>query len=300
VALPEYSLRDRSVPDGLTSTADQVRVAAMRTSVLYYETERRPSAGIQVIDRAAALLGVLAESRKPVPLREIAEKAGLQRSTTRRILGTLENHGFCERDEASRYRLGLRLFELGTLVQRRFELRDCGRPQLEYLADRSQLTVSLCVLQNRRAVCIDRIDGHHAHSLALAVGGSLPLHAGAAPRALLAHLPDTELDAYLDRPPDAFQQLTHKTIVSPADIYRDVKQIRVRGWSYGDEDVTEGLSAIGAPVFDYTRRAVGAISLSGLTPAVVKNKRNLIALVTEAAQKTSICLGSETSARGDC
>jgi DNA-binding IclR family transcriptional regulator len=250
------------------------------------------SAGIQVIDRAASLLTLLGESRKPLTLRELGDNAGLQRSTARRILASLEKHGFCERDRHSRYRLGLRLFQLGSVVQARLELRECAQPHIEGLADETHLTVNLCVPQGTRAVCIDRIEGRHAQSFALTVGGSLPLHAGAAPRALLAHLPETALDSYLRSAEDSLERFTTRTITSASALRDDVERIRGRGWSHGDEDVTEGFSAVGAPVFDHRSLIVGAISVSGLTAAVAKNIERLVQLVTSAARATSVSFGS--------
>jgi DNA-binding IclR family transcriptional regulator len=270
----------------------------MRTTVSHSEMVAGTdsgSAGIQVIDRAALLLTLLSESRKPLALRELADKAELQRSTARRILASLEKHGFCERDRQSRYRLGLRLFQFGSVVQGRLEIRECAQPHIEHLADETHLTVNLCVLQGARAVCIDRIDGHHAQSFALAVGGSLPLHAGAAPRALLAHLPEAALDSYLSRPEGSLERFTTNTITSTSALREDVEGIRVCGWSHGNEDVTEGFSALGAPVFDHRSQAIGAISASGLTATVLKNMERLVRLVTSTARATSVSFGSNIS-----
>lgn len=246
---------------------------------------------VQVIDRAAALLDELAADSRAKSLAALSVASGLSKTTARRVLASLEQHGFCERTATGEYRLGLRLFELGTLVRERLDLRERSRPALEWLAEMRHLTVYLCVREADRAVCIERIDGRFAHTLALRVGGTQPLHAGASPLVLLSYTSDENVERYLARA-GGLEKLTARTMTSMVAVWRAVSACRARGFAVSREDVTDGVAAIGAPVFDHAGTVVAAVSLSGLTPHVLgANEQRLIEDVRAAAARISRELG---------
>ena len=250
---------------------------------------------IQVIDRAMVLLRALSEGGPEVRLRDLTRSSGLSPSTTRRILSSLIENDLCEQNGDGSYRLGLALFELGTRVEASFDLRDRSRPGLERLAATTNLTAFLCVRRDLKAICIDRIDGNYAFSLALTLGGSLQLHVGGASRALLAWDSDEQVLSYLrDAPP--FTALTPRTLVTPEQVLADVKESRERGWAISNEDVTPGVAAIGAPIFGHVQpeRPLAAISVAGLTPHVLGERADEIAgLLTQTADTISRSLGYE-------
>ncbi len=142
---------------------------------------------LDVLDDAGAVLVALESEGEAGPSR-VAEVAGLGRRDAAAVLERLCGMGLVERAEpAGTYRLGLRLFHLGAAVGRRLEVRQAARPALEDLHRATEETVYLCVRRGDEALCVDRIDGLWVQSLTLRVGESLPLHLGAASRALLAH-----------------------------------------------------------------------------------------------------------------
>jgi DNA-binding IclR family transcriptional regulator len=246
---------------------------------------------IQVIDRAVTLLDELAADSRPKSLAALSAASGLSKTTARRVLASLEQHGFCERTTAG-YRLGLRLFELGTLVRERLDLRERSTPALEWLAETTHLTVFLCVREDDRAICIERIDGRFAHTLALRLGGTLPLHTGAAPLVLLAYSSDDEVERYLAASFGQLQGFTSRTMTSPEAVREAVYECRARGFVVSNQDVTDGVAAIGAPVFDHMGAVAAAVSLSGLTPHVLgDNQPRIVDAVCTAAARTSKELG---------
>jgi DNA-binding IclR family transcriptional regulator len=248
--------------------------------------------GIQVIDRAVALMRVLAESEEPQRLRDLSRRAALSPSTTRRILASLCGHGLCEQAPDGSYRLGLALFELGRRVEDKLDLRTRSLPALKRLSDVSHLTAFICIRRDGQAIAIERVDGRYAFSLALTIGGSLPLNAGAAPRVLLAHTPDDEVRAMLaGRPPKRF---TDRTLVTEKEILEDIRLTRERGYVISDEDVTPGVAAIGMPVFGHLVHdsPVAAISIAGLVPQVLGDGFDtLIGQLRETAEEISRELG---------
>jgi DNA-binding IclR family transcriptional regulator len=254
-------------------------------------TEERGS-GIQVVDRAVGLMRALAEADGPQRLRDLADRVDLSPSTTRRILASLCQHQLCEQTPEGTYRLGLALFELGSRVEADLDIRTRSLPALKRLSDASHLTAFICVQRDERAIAIERVDGRYAFSLALTVGGSLPLYAGAASRALLAHLPEEEATRLLGEEP--LEAFTERTLVDPRQILADMRETRERGYAISDEDVTPGVAALGMPVFGhlFSDRPVAAVSVAGLVPQVLGDGRDdLLAQLREAAEEISRELG---------
>jgi DNA-binding IclR family transcriptional regulator len=254
--------------------------------------ETGSSSQIQVIDRAVSLMRLLAEADEPQGLREIARQASLSPSTTRRILASLCHHQLCEQTPDGAYRLGLALFELGTRVEADLDIRTRSLPALKRLSEASHLTAFICVQRDERVIAIERVDGRYAFSLALTVGGSLPLHAGAAPRALLAYTPEEEALRLLEQHQP--ERLTERTLVDPEQILADMRASRKRGYAISDEDVTPGVAALGMPVFGhlFPDRPVAAISIAGLVPQVLGDDfEKLLGQLRGAAEEISRELG---------
>lgn len=258
---------------------------------------------IQVLDRAAALLRVLAEANEPLRLRDLSRRGKLSASTTRRILVSLCQHRLCEQNADGSYSLGLMLFELGSKVEANLDIRTRSLPALRRLSEVSHLTAFVCVQRDDRAIAIERVDGRYAFSLALTVGGSLPLHAGGASKALLAHLPEEEAVELLEAHP--LQRFTERTLVETEEILADLRASRERGYVISDEDVTPGVAAIGMPIFGHVfrDRPVAAISIAGLVPQVLGDELDELVLgLRHAADEISRELGhgltDELPARG--
>jgi DNA-binding IclR family transcriptional regulator len=256
------------------------------------EALERSGSQIQVVDRAVDLLRVLGEADEPLGLREIARRSGLSVSTTRRVLSSLCHHGLCEQNASGRYGLGLLLFELGMRFESRLDIRVRSLPTLERLAEASQLTVFLCVRRDDRTIAIERIDGHYAFSLALTLGGSLPLYAGAASRVLASYLPESEVRRLLaEHPPTPF---TEHTLTTVDALVTDLRESRKRGYVISNEDLTPGVAALGMPVFSHhsDTEPAAAISIAGLVPQVLGDGcERVLALLRESAEEISRELG---------
>jgi DNA-binding IclR family transcriptional regulator len=248
---------------------------------------------IQVLDRAATLLRVLADARGPLRLGTIAEQAKLSPSTTRRILSSLCANGLCAQGSDGSYRLGLLLFELGSRVEAGFDVRERAHPALVRLSELTHLTAFLCVRDERRAIAIERIDGRYAFSLALTVGGTLPLHSGGAPRVFLAYDSEAEVRQYVSQAAP-LERFTPKSLVELDDLLADLRAVRERGYVVSDEDVTPGVAALAAPVFGHldVAKPVAAISIAGLVPHVLgEQKEFIVTLLLETAGLISRELG---------
>jgi IclR family transcriptional regulator, KDG regulon repressor len=245
----------------------------------------------QVLERSFGILDVLAESSEDLSLADLEERLDLNKSTSYRLLRTLEHHRFAEKDFGTgKYRLGSKLLELGARAVARFDLVTIGRPFLEKLSAQSGETSHLGVLTDREVVSIAVANGRHNLRMSVTVGGKAPVHCSSLGKAILALLPEQQVDLILGKHP--LQAHTRNTITRRTDLKLELAQIRTRGFALDNEELEDGLKCIGAAVQDYSGRVVGALSVAGA--ALRLNKRRLAVLtplVARMASEFSFSLG---------
>jgi DNA-binding IclR family transcriptional regulator len=214
-----------------------------------------------VLDRAMALIDTLAKERENLSLMELATRLELHKSTAHRLLMILERHRMVERDpRTGRYRLGLRLFELGALAIARFDIRDCARPHLDRVLFETEETVHLCVLDAGEVLYIDKLEPNRSVRMASKIGRLSPAHCSAVGKAMLAHLPEREVDEILRQ--HGLPRMTAKTIVTPGNLKAELKLIRERGYAIDNEEAEDGVRCVGAVLLGPNGRPLGAISVS--------------------------------------
>jgi DNA-binding IclR family transcriptional regulator len=245
---------------------------------------------IRALAKAVHLLEQLAEEREATP-RRLAALLDEPRTTTYRLLRSLEALDLVEPgSQPGSYRLGWKLMRLGAAVVERLDERQAALPVMEHVHERVGETVFLLVRRGFDAVCIERLDGLRVQSLALRLGGSLPLHVGAGPRALLAWEPREVWEEYVREAP--LTAITERTPSTRAALFRELEQTLAQGYALSDEDVTPGIASLGAPIFDYTGRIRAALSIGGLKSFVLGDDRDaFVALLTQSAHEISAALG---------
>jgi len=185
------------------------------------------------------------------------------------------------------------MMTIGSLVEDNLDIREVARPSLQLLLDETNCTSYLCLRRGSRAVCVDRLEGQAVRSLAMQLGGSLPLFAGAAPLTLLAFLPQPERELVLRQSPE----LPGDPRRPAADqLERTLAEVRARGYAVSDGDVTAGIAALGSPVFNHRHELVASISISGLRAQILGSKLQAnSALLIQAAHAASSALGDEAT-----
>ena len=225
-------------------------------------------ARVRAVSRAVAILRAFAPGRMHLTLGEIAAAADLDAGTARRLLVTLRDEGLVAQEaDTGRYHLTMQMLRFAGAVPEGRALSDLAAEDLRALAEATGLTVLLSVLREGEAVCLSR---HHGDSPVQVrwwpVGEAMPLNCGAAPRLLLAHMPEEAREAALSAPLTA---LTRHSVTNPVALREMLTQVRQQGWSLAVDDVVEGLSALAAPVIGADGRPVAAVSLGGLTPTLL-------------------------------
>jgi DNA-binding IclR family transcriptional regulator len=217
---------------------------------------------IAVIGKAAQVLEALLHRPEGAAPTQVAADLAINRSTAFRLLTSLERSRLVDRDpETGRYRLGLRFLTFGDAVRARIDVVSIADPVLRQLRDEVRLTVYLAIRNEWGAVCLKRLAGPDFDVLAWKPGQQLPFHRGAGPRALLAALPDAELEVYLAEPMD---RSTRSGMLAVDQVRQMVAITRERGWSLNAEDLTPGVSSVGVALRDVNGSAQYAISVAGL------------------------------------
>lgn len=204
-------------------------------------------AGIQVIDRAVALMQAIAAAPRELTAQQLAESCGLNRTTAWRILTSLEQHGLVFRDPATqRYGVGIDLVRLGEAAEVAPLIR-VARGLLQELAERVSEQVSLGVPGHLGFRYVEHLQPPDGSSVPRWLGQSGPLHAAASGKVLLSRLSRTERDAVL---PAELPRFTQTTIVDRDALERQLTEIRTQGFALGIGEHDELTSAICAPVVD--------------------------------------------------
>jgi DNA-binding IclR family transcriptional regulator len=241
---------------------------------------------IQAIERAAAVLELLARGSGRFGLSEIAASLGLAKGTVHGILRTLHGVGFVEQDRATgQYRLGATLLHLGTSYLDANELRSRSINWADTLAARSGESVRIGMHLDGRVLVVHHVFRPDDTPQTLDVGTSLPLHATALGKVLLAY--DTSLTVTAGE----FTSLTRRTIVKPSALARVLSQVRTAGWASDIEECMPGEASIAAPIRAHGGLVMGAIGISGAVDRVCaggqRPRTQLVDFVTDAARSIS-------------
>ncbi|MCP2361338.1 DNA-binding IclR family transcriptional regulator [Nonomuraea thailandensis] len=236
---------------------------------------------IQSVERAAAILRLLASGPRQLGVAELARALGLPKGTLHGILRTLVHVGFVEQDAATgKYRLGPTLLHLGSSYLDVNELRTRSINWADALAGRSRESAWIGTLHEGHVLVIHHVFRPDDSMQTLQVGTYLPTHASALGKVLLAHDPYGE-----GTPP--LEARTRRTIVDPAALESELDQVRARGWAAEMEELTEGEVAIAAPIKDPRGIVVGAIGIRGAVERLAADGRlnmEFVSYVRDAAR----------------
>jgi DNA-binding IclR family transcriptional regulator len=251
---------------------------------------------IQAIERACSILGAFSADRPELGVTELAGLLDLHKSTVHRFLVNLEQAGLVERlPRSGRYRLGLRLFELGSLVIQQMNVWDEALPFLEALVRDSGETGHMAVLDGGEAIYIEKVETRRALRIPSAMGRGYPAHSTSLGKALLAHLPRAEVEAIVAQ--RGLTRYTRNTITDEATLVEELARIRREGSAVDNEEYDEGLRCVGSPIMDHTGQVIAAIGIGGpVTRMTPERLPELAELVRYAAKGLSRRLGADQSA----
>jgi DNA-binding IclR family transcriptional regulator len=212
-----------------------------------------------VTSKVAAVFDAFSPSDPELTLNELSRLTGLPLSTTYRIVSELVDWGGLERVEGGGYRIGLRLWEIGSLAPVATGLRDVALPFLQDLYEATHENVHLAVRDGLEALYVVKVTGRRSISVKTRQGERLPLHATGAGRVLLAFGPPELLEKVLAT---GLTRYTPHTVVAPGPLKRDLAEIRRTGVAFVREELTLGRVSVASPMLDGEGNVVAAISIA--------------------------------------
>ncbi|MDP1712942.1 MAG: IclR family transcriptional regulator [Candidatus Nanopelagicaceae bacterium] len=237
---------------------------------------------VQAVERALNLLEALVDSSNPPTIPELAKAAGVNRSTTWRLMNTLVHFELAENiDNSGHYRIGSGAIRLsvaadGTAMVRR------ARPVLESVAERTGGSAFLEVATRGRLVVIDYCRSNNPIQVDV-TGLDVPLHCGSVGKLYLASLPDSELDVFFGRELEA---LTQFTLTDPATLREEIYEARENGFAYNYKEHREEWCGISASIRDRAGRTLAYLNVTLPTFNTTKSElRDLTPIMSEAARE---------------
>ena len=250
----------------------------------------KPKTRLSSVANSIRLIKAFSDDEYEIGISNLAKRLGLAKSTVHRLASTLIDAGMLEQNsENGRYRLGLSLFELGSLVRRKMDVSSEAKPYLKMLREKTGETVHLAILDQASVLFINNLESEHAVRMSVNVGVRAPAHCTAVGKALLAFQAADAVETVLA---GAFETRTAKTISNATDLRQDLATVRARGYAIDDEELELGLRCIAAPIRDHSGNVVAATSVAG--PAQRMTKKALSAFapdVIAAADAISARLG---------
>ncbi len=250
----------------------------------------RKKYSVPAVERVFDMLEFLVSTGAACNITDISRHLNIPKSSVFGILYTLRQRGYIEKLPDERYGLTLKLFGLGASMVATLDVRQQVAPVLRKLAAETNITTHLAVLANDEAVYIDRVEGAGSIRLTAYVGCRRPLHSTGIGKALLAWLPESEIDRIIaSRGLTAFMP---RTISSPAALKAELAQVRSNGYGVSMEENEPGVCGIGAPIFDHTGQVAAAVNLAGTVLQIKKKDIPFLgACVARAAAEMSERLG---------
>jgi IclR family transcriptional regulator, acetate operon repressor len=247
---------------------------------------------LQVLDRAFAVLALFTTDRSHWTVSQVAAELTLPVSTAHRILGVLLQHRFLARDDATkRFRLGPAALELGARGRTTIDARQVFLEALRALASATGETAMICTPNdtNDASLCVERIETSQPLRLSVEPGRTLPLHAGAMGKALLAFMPEERVARIAAGP---LERLCAKTITSTSPLLAELAKIREQGYAVSFEETNTGLWGVAVPILDDRGDVYASVGTAGpIVRYVPEHFRRQLASCREAATKIAGALG---------
>ena len=253
---------------------------------------------VKSLVKALRILEVLAEGEEPAyTLTQLSRRLRLHISTVHRLLVNLVSHGFIEEAPESRgYQLSFKVLRMGLRVLDRLDFRLVAEPLLRELNQQTKEIVLLAILQETRAIAIEKFGSPQPVSLDTRLGEVMPLHCTGAGKILLAYHGGDLLKRAARTP--GFRRFTTHTITNRANLRKELERVREEGYAVDEEEAVEGRRSVAGPVFNHAGRVVAAFSVAGPATRITPPRVPEIArLVCATSQQISFRMGYRGAGR---
>lgn len=252
----------------------------------------KTTASVEAIERAVRILDAFNVDRTELGVAEIARILGLKRSTVHRALVTLEAGGLLRQTFAGqKYTLGPKILSLAHILESHLSLEAIALPAMRALRDRCNETVALHLLETEGRVCVQQVEStHDLRRTYQNIGMALPLYAGSPGKALMAYLPQEEIEAVIIS--TGLRRFTPITISDPDQFRKELATVRHQGYAISVGEHTPAINSISCPVRNREGRVFAAINLSGPQSRLTGAKMmEYLPLLRETTLAVSLQLG---------
>lgn len=227
---------------------------------------------IQSVDRALQVLELFSLEKPEWGVTEISKALNIYKSNVHNILSTLAEKGFVKKDpKTDKYKLGIKFFELGSVVIKNMDLRRIAHPHIEKLSKEFNETVHLGVLDEGRVVSIEREESNKGLCSHIEIGKRTPLHCTAVGKAIMAYLSEDEINFIIRE--KGLEKYTENTITNKEELGKEFLKIRKQGYAVDNMEHEEGVRCVASPIRDYNGKVIASMSISG--PAFRIDKSNI-------------------------
>lgn len=254
------------------------------------ESSASKSSRLSSVAAAVRVLKCFSEAEPEIGISSLAKRLSLAKSTVHRLAVTLVSEGLLEQNpENGRYRLGIHLFIMGTLVRRRLEVSNTAQPFLQYLRERTGETIHLAVLNETNIMYLYNLESNQTIRMKSYIGTLQPAFCTCEGRAMVAFGGNELINRVLQ---SGLAPRTAKTLVDPAELLKMFANVRQQGYAIDDEESEEDMRGIGAPLRDSTGQVVAAIGICGPSQRLtLKKLRSLAPVLINTAEAISTQLG---------
>ncbi len=224
------------------------------------------------LEKAMAVLECFCKKQPELGVTEISEQLDLYKSNVFNILSTFEVLGYVEKNQqTSKYRLGLKILELANVINNSNGFRQSIYPLITDLSTQLGEVVYYGVPDDGNVIYLDAAYPANTTASRVIIGDKAPMYCTAIGKAMLAYLPENEINDILSRPLNVF---TPNTITDAGQMKSELQSIRESGFSVDDMEHEHGIKCVGVPIFNANRKVVAAISASG--PSLRFEKNNIL------------------------
>src|SRR5579863_1918179 len=243
------------------------------------------------VERALAMLEAIALEPEGLSNAEISRKLRIPKSSASYILRTLEKQNYLNRDPLTgKYRVGLKILSLSRGALSGIDVREVALPVMRHLMEKTNLTCHLAILDGPDAVYIEKVEPTGFIRMDTWVGRRMRVHATSVGKALVAYIPQDELEQILRKA--GMEKRTPKTITTLPRLLKELEKVRVQGYAVDDEENNLGARCVGAPVFNDRGTIEAGLGLSGTTQQVSPHTMpRIVDALKDAARNISMGMG---------
>ena len=245
---------------------------------------------IQSIQRAAKILDLFLDEKKPIGITDFANKMNLPKTTIQGIVTTLTELRFLDRDQiSSKYRLGSKLFQLGMTYAANMDLISLARVWMERICFQFREPVNVGIIVGKQVLVLFRTEPEKRFMAFPRSGSVIPAHTTCIGKTLFAHMNKEKRDEILKD--YVFEKLTENSTDNINDFLEELKSVRETGVAFDHEENFIGLMGIGGPVYNYTGQVIAAFAVTGDAQHLKEIKDEVVSEVRYTSREVSTQLG---------